>query len=95
MFQNIFTFLVSVAFASSLSIPNALAKVKTPDLTKACAKECPNAANNDQVYKCIETMEKGSGEKAFSKDHKTCYRAHEKYEKITGKEGEEEAHEHG
>jgi hypothetical protein len=80
---------IALAFTSSA----AFAKdKKLPDLTKACAKECPNAASNDEVFKCVEEMENKSGEKAFSKKHKSCYKAHEKYEKMTGKEAPEESH---
>jgi hypothetical protein len=77
------TFSSSAVFAKEKKLPN---------LTEACVKECPNAATNDDVFKCIEDLESKSGEKAFSKKHKSCYKAHEKYEKMTGKEAAEESH---
>lgn len=80
----------SIAFASD-SQEAGKAASHTPDLTKSCAKECPNAASNDDALKCVEDMEKSQGEAAFKKKHRSCYSAHEKYEKQTGKEEAGEA----
>jgi hypothetical protein len=81
-----------------VSASSAIAKEKKlPDLTKACAKECPNATSNEEVFKCVENLEnQAGGEKAFKKEHKSCYKAHEKYEKKAGKEeaGELDGREH-
>lgn len=79
------------ALVLGVSATSAIAKEKKlPDLTKACAKECPNLATNDEVLKCVDEMEdKSGGEKAFKKEHKSCYKAHEKYEKMTGREESE------
>lgn len=81
--------LAAIGFSLSGSLAMAKEK-KVPDLTKACAKECPNLASNDEVYQCVENLEKQSGEKTFKKEHKHCYKAHEKYEKKTGHDEKEE-----
>lgn len=88
-----FLFANGSAFAWNQQQPGTAANA--PDLTKSCAKECPNAANNDDALKCIEKMETSQGEATFKKKHRTCYNAHEKYEKQTGKEKAGEAGEEG
>jgi hypothetical protein len=74
-----------MSLGAALLLANANA-AKTPDLTKSCAKECPHAVSNDDALKCVENMEKSEGEAVFKKKHHSCYSAHEKYEKQTGKE---------
>jgi hypothetical protein len=90
--------LIALALAFSVSgagLTGAWAKEKkVPDLTKACSKECPNLASNDEVNKCVQDLESKSGEKAFKKEHKSCYKAHEKYEKATGQTEAGETTEH-
>jgi hypothetical protein len=88
-------FLIANASAFAWNNQQRGIAAKAPDLTKSCAKECPNAKNNDEALKCVEDMEKAQGEAAMKKRHSACYKAHEKYEKQTGKEEAGETAEKG
>lgn len=70
---------------SGFSLPSVLAATskmdRMPDITQACEKVCPDAANNDAAAACVSGIEKISGgSDSLKKSDPACYNAHAKYE---------------
>ena len=92
--RNSKIFVSLIAMGTIASVPSAFAKSK---LMKACKKDLKKfgcmAKTDDTAFECLEKHEKeGQKNDGFTR---SCYKAHESYEKKMGKEEKGEAHEHG
>lgn len=82
----------TIALALLIATPSAFAT----NLTKACKSDLKKfgcqAKSDAEAHECLEKNEKeGNKSEGFSK---SCYKAHEAYEKKMGKSEKEEHHEH-
>jgi hypothetical protein len=61
----------------------------TPNLMYSCRAECPHAKTNEDVLQCFDQLEKAIGDSRSQEGHPGCYKAIDRYQKITKAEEEE------